>query len=88
MAHEIEFYERILLPVIPSRIIVPWSNKAFVPNTTEDLNLSVFNMIREINGLKILTKHMSCEFKCKVHNGKCNSHQKWINDKCRYKSKN
>ena len=45
-------------------------------------------MIRVINGLKILTKHMSCEFKCKVDNGKCNSHQKWINDKCRYKSKN
>ena len=45
-------------------------------------------MIRGINGLKILTKHMSCEFKCKVDNGKCNSHQKWINDKCRYKSKN
>ena len=37
------------------------SNKACVPNKTEGLNLSVFNMITEINELKTLTKHISCK---------------------------
>ena len=39
------------------------SNKECVPNKTEDLNLSVFNMITGINESKKLTKHISC--KCK-----------------------
>ena len=35
------------------------SNKVYVLNKTEDLNLSVFNMITGINDSKILTKHLS-----------------------------
>ena len=41
------------------------SNKVCVPNKTKDLNLSVFNMIAGINELKTLTKHISCEYKCR-----------------------
>ena len=41
------------------------SNKVCVPNKTEDLNLSVFNMITGINESKTLTKDISCECKCK-----------------------
>ena len=41
------------------------SNKVCVPNKTEDLNLSVFNMITGINESKILTKDRSCECKCR-----------------------
>ena len=37
------------------------SNKVCVPNETEGLNLSLFNMIARINESKILTKHISCE---------------------------
>ena len=59
------------------------SNKVYVPNKTEDLNLSVFNMITGINELKTLTKHISCECKCKFDGTKCNSNQCWNNDKCR-----
>ena len=40
------------------------SNKASIPNKTEDLNLSVFNMITGINESKTLTKHISCKCKC------------------------
>ena len=40
------------------------SNKVCVPNQTEDLNLSVFSMITEINESKRLTKHISCNCKC------------------------
>ena len=34
------------------------SDKVCVPNKTEGLNLSVFNMITEINESKILTNHI------------------------------
>ena len=40
-------------------------NKVCVPNKTEDLNLSMFNMITGINESKTLTKHTSCGCKCR-----------------------
>ena len=51
------------------------SNKVCVPNKTEDLNLSVFNMITGINESKTLAKHISCECKCRCDGRKCNSDQ-------------
>ena len=41
------------------------SYKLSAPNKTEDLSLSVLNMIIEINGSKKLIKHISCHFKRK-----------------------
>ena len=29
-----------------------------------------------------ISKHISCECKCKFDGRKCNSNQKWNNDKC------
>ena len=43
------------------------SNKVCVPNKTENLNLSMSNMITVMNESKILTKHVSCACKCKFH---------------------
>ena len=54
-----------------------------VPNETDDLNISVSNMIAGINESKILAKHISCEFECKFDGRKYNSNQWWNNDKCR-----
>ena len=51
-------------------------------NKTEDLNLSMFNMIIEINESKTLTKHISYICKCKFDGTKCNSNQWSNNDKC------
>ena len=51
------------------------SNKLCVPNRTEDLNPSVFNMIIGINKWKTLTKHISCKCKCRFDGRKCNSDQ-------------
>ena len=56
-------------------------NKVCVANKTEYLNLSDLNMITEINDSKTLTKHSPCECKCKFDGRKCNSNQKWNNDK-------
>ena len=51
-------------------------NKVCIPNKTEDLNLSVFNVITGINESKTLTKHISCECKYKFDGRKYNSNQK------------
>ena len=40
------------------------SNKVYIPNKTENLNLSMFNMITGISKSKTLTKHISCKCKC------------------------
>ena len=51
------------------------SNKVCVPNKTKDLNLNVFNMITRINESKTLTKHISCQCKCRFDGRKYNSDQ-------------
>ena len=43
------------------------SNKICVPNETENLNLSVLNMITGINESKMLRRHISCECKCRFN---------------------
>ena len=45
----------------------------------------MFNMITGINELKTLAKHVSYECNCKFDCRKCNSDQKWNNDKFRCK---
>ena len=57
------------------------SNNVCGPNKTKDLNLSIFNIIIEINESKTLTKHISCDCKCKLDERKRNSSQWWNNDK-------
>ena len=57
------------------------SNKACIPNKTEDLNLSMINMITGVKESKTLTKHISCECKCRFDGRKCNSNQWWNNNK-------
>ena len=66
------------------------SNKVWVLHETEDLNLSIFNVITGINNLKTLTKHISCKCKCKFDGRKFNSNHKWEiskNKKCKKKKK-
>ena len=45
----------------------------YVRNKTEDLNLSLFNMITGTNESKTLTKDISCICKCRLDGRKCNS---------------
>ena len=58
------------------------SNGACFANKTEDVNLSVFNMITKINEPKTLTKHILYKCEGKFDGWKCNSNQKWNDDKC------
>ena len=59
-------------------------NKVCILHKTEDLNLSVINIITGINELKMLTKYISCECQRKFDGRKCKSNQKWKNDRCLY----
>ena len=40
------------------------SNRVYVPNETEDWNLSIFNMVTRKIGSNALTKHISCKCEC------------------------
>ena len=51
----------------------------------QDLNLSLINMTKGINQLKILTKHISCKCRCNFDGRKCNSDQCWNNCWCESK---
>ena len=51
-------------------------NKVYVRFKTEDLNLSVFNMITGINKAKTLTNQISSECKCIFDGKKCNLDQR------------
>ena len=44
-------------------------------------NINVSNIIAGIHEFKILTKHLQCEYKYEFDGRKCNSNQKWYNDK-------
>ena len=84
---KISFVVKLDISVGSFNALYELSNKACVPNKTEDLNLSVFNMTAEINESKTLTKHILCECKCKFEGRKCSSDQGWNNNKYRCKCK-
>ena len=54
--------------------------KPCVPNNTEDLNVSILNMITGISESKTLTKHISCKCESKFDGRKCNSNPECNND--------
>ena len=78
---QIDFSEVIIL-------LMTYLIKLCVPSKTEDLNLSLFNIITGINDSKTLTSHKSCKCKCKFVGRQCNSNQVWNNYECRCECKN
>ena len=55
--------------------------KICAPSKTKDVNFEVFKMIKDINEVKMLLKHIPTYCKCKLDNTICNSNQKWNNNK-------
>ena len=55
---------------------------------TKDINVKVSNMITNKNLAKIMTKHISCDCKCKFNSTTCNSKQKWNNETSQCECKN
>ena len=54
----------------------------------KDINVKVFNIITNKNEAKTMTKHVSCDCKCKFNSTACNSSQKWNNKTCECEYKN
>ena len=44
-----------------------------VPKERKDIDIKVFNMITNKNDAKAMTKHISCDCKCKFNGTTCNS---------------
>ena len=73
--HYFPFAVRLDRCIVSCSTFNDFCNKVCVLNKTEDLNLSVFNMITGINESKTLAKHISSKYKCKFDGRKCNSDQ-------------
>ena len=58
------------------------SRKTCVPKETKYINVKVFNIIMNKNEAKAMTKHISCDCKCKFNSTKCNLNQKWNSKTC------
>ena len=55
------------------------SLKICVPKETKDINVKAFSMITKKNETRTVTKHTSCDCKCKFNSTTSNSNQKWNN---------
>ena len=64
------------------------SPKICVPKETKNINVKVFNMITNKNEAKTMTKHISCDCKCKFNSTTYNSNHKWNKKTCPYECKN
>ena len=49
---------------------------------------NLFNILRNKNEAKTMTKHISCDCKCKFNSATCNSNQKWNNKTFQCECKN
>ena len=64
------------------------SPKICVPKETKDISVKAFNLIRNKNEAKTMTKQISCDCKCKFNSTTCNSNQKWNNKTFQCECKN
>ena len=56
-----------------------WPPNTYVAKETKGINFNSFNMMTNEGEAKTMTKHISCDFKCKFNGATWNSHQKWNN---------
>ena len=49
------------------------SPKICVPKETKDIDVKAFNLIINKNETKIMTEHVSCDYKCKFNSTTCDS---------------
>ena len=59
-----------------------------VSKETEDINVKAFNMIRNKNEAKAMTKRISCDWKCHFSSTTWNLDQKWNSKTCQCEFKN
>ena len=53
-----------------------------VPDTVNDLNVKVFNLMLRTNETRHIKWHETCKCKCRLDVSVCNNKQRWNDDKC------
>ena len=53
-------------------IIDDLTDRLYVPHQTKDVNSRVFKILTWLNESKSLVKQISCDYRCKCDNKKCN----------------
>ena len=64
------------------------SSKICVRKKTKDINVKLFNMIKDKNETKTITIHVSCDCKCKFNSTTFNLNQIWNDKTCQCERKN
>ena len=64
------------------------SSKIFFQKKKKSVNVKVFDVIANKNQTKTMTKHVSCDCKCKFNSIASISDQKWNNKTCQCECKN
>ena len=62
--------------------------KICVLKETKEIYITALDVITNKKEAKLMTKHISCDCKCKFNNTTCNSNQKWNNKTYQYECKN
>ena len=63
------------------------SARVSVPSRTKDVNVIVFNIIKNKNETKTIVKHILYDCKWKFYGTALNSNQKWNNETCQCECK-
>ena len=64
------------------------SKNFFQKKKKKSVNVKVFDVIANKNQAKTMTKHVSCDCKCKFNSTASMSNQKWNNKTCQCECKN
>ena len=62
--------------------------KLCVPDTINNINVRVFNLMSRTNEARHIEWHKTCKCKCRLDESVCNNKQRWNEDKCRCECKN
>ena len=81
---EFKYYPFVIRCTGSCNVLPP---KICIPKETKDIYVKAFNMITNKNEAKLMTKHISCDCKCKFNSTTCNSNQKWNNETCQCECK-
>ena len=57
-------------------VLMSYLQKYVLKKKTKKINVKILNIITNKNEAKTMTKHISCDCKCKFNSTTCNSNQK------------
>ena len=61
--------------------------KLCVPDIVKNINVTVFNLMSQINETRQMIWHKTCKCICRLTSAVCNSREIWNKDKCRWECK-